>query len=509
MRCTLLLSACAALCGLAAAALAAGAQPVEGKAASGFGYATPMPEGVAIPDRIESRIGTLGFFGGAPDQATASLLHDNLDFQRAVQAYLLALPVVSQAAHRAAMLSIGPANTTVPIWQRPVDARTVALAANDNAPFAWFWLDLGEGPLVLETPPRLVGFADDIWHAWVGDFGIAGLDKGKGGKYLLLPPGWRASVPGGYIVLRPGSNSVRVFWRDFLLYGDPETAAGLVRAHTRIYPLGGEANPPALDFVEMSGEPFNTVAPADYAFWELLNEVVQTEPTRAVDATTLGFWASLGIEKGRPFAPDARMRAILTEAAAVGDATARTLLHDWSNPDGSWYPDRNWRRGFVGGHTFSSGGGRDLDASARYFLHATGVTPAMDERIVGEGSQTLEAFVDSEGAILDGGRSYRLHLPREIPVRSVWSVIVYDNQTRSMIQTDQQVPSVSNATRALRLNGDGSIDVWFGPTAPEGWEANWVQTVPGRSWNTLLRLFGPLEAFYDRSWRPGDIELVR
>ena len=464
---------------------------------------------MAIPDRIESRIGTLGFFGGAPDEATASLLHDNLDFQRAVQAYLLALPVVSQAAHRAAMLSIGPANTTVPIWQRPVDARTVALAANDNAPFAWFWLDLGEGPLVLETSPRLVGFADDIWHAWVGDFGIAGLDKGKGGKYLLLPPGWRAPVPGGYIVLRPGSNSVRVFWRDFALYGDPETAADLIRAHTRIYPLGGEANPPALEFVDMSDKPFNTVGPADYAFWELLNEVVQTEPTRAVDATTLGFWASVGIEKGRPFTPDARMRAILTEAATVGDATARTLLHDWSNPDGAWYPDRNWRRGFVGGHTFSSRGGRDLDAYARYFLHATGVTPAMDERIVGEGSQTLEAFVDAEGAILDGGRTYRLHLPREIPVRSVWSVIVYDNQTRSMIQTDQQFPSVSNATRALRLNDDGSIDVWFGPTAPEGWEENWVQTVPGRSWSTLLRLFGPLEAFYDRSWRPGDIELVR
>ena len=475
-------------------------------------FTTPMPPGVAAPDTVETRLGTLHMFGGFPDQASVDKLYDNLDFQHALQAYLLAMPVVNQVGNRDGILGVGPANTTVPIWETMVDARTVELTANNNTPYTWFWLDLRDGPVVVETPPKVLGLSDDMWYNWIGDIGITGPDKGEGGKFLFVPPGYKRDIPQGYFVMRPASNAVWVAWRTFLVDGDPKPGVDTVKKLTKIYRLADAANPPKLNFVDMSGKPFNMLAPADYRFWELLNKVVQEEPTDSLDATTLGFWNSVGIQKGKPFAPDERMKKILTEAAAVGDATARAVMYKWRGADGYWYPDdpkSHWRLGFIGGYKFEDGGARLLNGYSGFFFYATGVTPAMETKIVGEGSQYMAMFVDSKGDVLDGGKTYKLHLPKDIPVHNFWSVIVYDNQTRSMLQTDQQFPSVSSQTKGLTVNPDGSVDVYFGPKAPTGAENNWAQTVPGKSWNILLRLYGPEKPWFDKTWRPGEIELLQ
>ena len=473
-----------------------------------YQYATPMPPGVASPDKVETRLGTLRFFDGFPDKATAEKLYDNLDFQRAVQAYLLALPAVNQAGNRNAILTLGPANATVPIWEQLVDARTVELTANDNTPYTWFWIDLHKGPLVIEVPPKVLGLVNDMWYRWVVDLGITGPDKGAGGKYLLLPPDYAGEVPAGFEVIRPQTYNNLLIWRSFLVDGDPKPGVDTVKKLTKIYPLADAASPPPLTFVDMSGKPFNMVNPADYRYWELLDQVVQDEPSESLDEVRLGLYAAIGIQKGKPFAPDERMKKILTEAAAVGDATARTIAFHMRDRDDYYYANSHWQLPFVGGYKFQSQPGvLNLDGYAFYYFMATGVTPAMEEKLVGRGSQYAWTARDAKGEPLDGGKSYRLHLPPNIPVKDFWSVILYSNQTRSMIQTDQRFPSVSSQTKGLLVNGDGSVDIWFGPTAPAGKEKNWIQTVPGKGWNTILRLYGPLEPWFDKTWRPGEIEI--
>lgn len=487
------------------------AQPLSGPPADlQYKYSTPMPPGIASPDKAETRLGTLNFISGFPDKATAEKLWDNLDFQRAVQAYLFAIPAVSQVANRAAFKSFGPANTVVPIFEQLLDSRGIVLTGNDNTVYSWTWIDLAKGPIVLEVPPKVLGTANDMWQRWVIDVGVTGPDKGRGGKYLFLPPSYKGKVPSkGYHVVRSPTYGLWVPWRSFLVNGDPGPGVDLVKKFTKIYPLAdaGKTHAP-LNFVDMSGKQLNTVFPSDYTFWELLNQVVQDEPTASFDPIRLGFFQSIGIQKGKPFAPDERMKKILTDAAAVGVATARTILFHTRDRAAYYYPNSNWQLGFIGGYKFETEPGvLNFDAATFYYYLAILVTPAMEIKLIGEGSQYAWTARDSNGNPFDGGKNYKLRLPPNVPVKDFWSVILYSNQTRSMIQTDQRFPSVSSQTKGLQKNVDGSIDIYFGPKLPPGKETNWVQTAPGHGWTPVLRMYGALEPWFNKTWRPGEIEL--
>jgi len=484
------------------------AQPQTPATRGKYKMTTEIPPGIASPDSVETRLGTLKFFDGFPDKATTEKLYDNLDFQRAVQAYLLAIPAVSQAADRDACRTLGPVNGVVPIWEELADSRSLGLTLNDNTVYSWTWLDLSNGPLVLEVPPKVLGGINDMWFRWVTDVGFTGPDKGEGGKYLLLPPGYKGEAPPGYHVVHSPTVSLWAPWRTFLEDGSPTPGVERVKRFTKIYPLA-DADKPAspLKYVNLSGKPFSTINPANYQFWELLNQVVQEEPAESLDPTRLGFYQSVGIQKDKPFAPDERMKKILTEAAAVGDATARAIAFHTRDEAAYYYPNSAWQTLFLGGYLFQTEPGvLNLDAYDFFYFMAIGVSPAMGEKMVGRGSQYAWAARDAKGQPLDGGKNYRLRLPPNIPIKEFWSVILYSNQTRSMIQTDQQFASVGSQTKGLVVNQDGSVDLYFGPTTPTGMEKNWVQTVPGKGWNVILRLYSPLEPWFNKTWRPGEIE---
>jgi hypothetical protein len=489
---------------LAALCLPAVAEPTRMK------MTTDIPEGIVTPDRLETDLGTLTSFDGVPDERTTQLVYDNLDLQRATQAFLHTIQIASMYAMEQGIRGFGPVNTTVFQFAEQMDSKALWLTPNTVSIYQGAWLELGDEPMVIETPPNVLGFIDNAWFEYVVDFGNAGPDRGQGGRFLIVPPGYEGELPTGYHVAHTTTLGNWVVWRGFPVEGSTKPAVEATQKRFRMYPLSRKDNPPKMTFVDVSGVPNNTIHSMDFSYWHEINAQIQAEPTDGLDPDIRGLLAAIGIEKGKPFEPDARMTRILTEAAKVGSVTARALTAKPRDERHYLYPgERVWTNPFIQGrYDFLLNNARLLDSRIYMHFYATGITPAMSVQNVGKGSQYAIAYLDSDGNVLDGSNTYRIHLPPSVPAKDFWSFTLYDNQTRSMLQTDQRFPGIDSLGEGLRQNPDGSFDVYFAPEAPEGWESNWIQTVPGKGWNTIFRLYGPLQSFYDQTWKPGDPERV-
>ena len=479
------------------------------------GYNTPIPRSIMTPDVVETRVGRLEFADGVPTPQTASVLWDHLDFLRGVEVFLNCIPAASLEAMNVGMRSLGlDACHKVALADGLLDSDPLFLTGNTDTVYASAMIDLDrDGPTVVEVPAGCgPGTVNDAWFRFVVDMGAPGPDRGAGGRYLIVAEDDECEVPGGMFEARTPSSVNWLILRGFLVDGRPDASAAMFREGLRVYPLAEIENPPEMEFVSISGRAFNTIHANDVTFYDEIDEVIQREPIALIDPETRGLLASIGIEKGRPFAPDDRMRAILTDAAAVANATARAIDFRNRDPEALVYEDRRWTTGFVGGDyrwlRDDGNGGRHLDARTLFFYLATVNTPAMALQMVGAGSQYAAAMVDDNGDALDGARRYRLRIPAGVPAKDFWSIVVYDPQTRSELQTGQRFPSRNSERDDLRHNHDGSVDLYFGPEPPQEYENNWIETVPGKGWFTILRLYGPLEAWFDQTWRPGDIEPI-
>jgi len=470
-----------------------------------------VPLDITTPETVETRVGTLKFSDGLPDAETVRLAYDQLDFSRGMQAFLSGIPAASLHAMCRGLNDAGVANNkAIGITEDLMDARTLFLTPNATTVYNSFCIDLKDGPVVVEIPPNALGPVDDAFFRFVTDVGLTGPDQGRGGKYLFVPPDYKGDVPtAGYFVTRSPTYINWILCRVFVENNDVAAAVKLVKDKARVYPLSAAADPPDTDFINTSGKKFNTIHSNDFKFYEEIDEVIQHEPGDAFDPEIVGLFASIGIKKGQPFQPDERMKAILVDAVAVGNAAARSILFATRDPRVKFFPDRQWGNGFVGNsYEFLNDGERMLDARTLFHYAATGITPAMAAAKPGTGSAYAFTARDARGEFLDGGKTYKITLPSPVPAKQFWSFTVYDSQTRSMLGTDQKSAGVDSNNPGLKANADGSYTVWFGPTAPQGREANWVQTWPGKSWQVILRLYAPLEPWFDKSWKPGDLEIV-
>jgi len=498
-----------AIAGLLAASLAA---PTRAQLPT-YEMTTRIPHQITTPDKVDTPIGTLEFFDGVPVGDTTEMVYDYVDRARAVQVFINLIPAVSMYHLRQGMRDIGLTESRqILIAEELGDSKPLVLTWNNTSLYTWGFLDLNkDGPTVVEVPPGVLGVFNDMYFRYIADIGAAGQDKGKGGLYLVLPPGYQGDVPDGYFVVRSKSYGVWNFMRGYVEKGVKE-AADRIKNNLKVYPLAKKDNPPAMEFSNMSGlADYQTIPPNDFSFYESLNNLIQEEPIDFLDPETRGLIAAIGIVKGQPFNPDGRMRRILSEAVAIGNAYARVNTVVPRDPGHRVYKetDSEWVMAFADKDTyFLKDGARRSDSRLWMHYNAVVVTPAMALTRPGAGSDYLIAGLDSKHQPLDGAKIYRLHVPPKVPVKDNWSVTIYDTQTRSMLQTDQKYAGLNSLGEGLKQNADGSVDIYFAPKAPQGQEDNWIQTIPDKSWFIIFRAYGPLQPWIDKTWRPSELELV-
>ncbi|MDH0893250.1 MULTISPECIES: DUF1254 domain-containing protein [unclassified Pseudomonas] len=472
------------------------------------------------------------FAQGYPTAQASRDLAQELFFQRAVQVYHWALPAVNMYAMKEGTARhFGSGYNVMALWKQRLDAKTLILTPNSDVIYGLGFLDLGQdGPLVVEAPPGLQALIDDFWHRPIqgptldgrthyGDIGLPGPDRGQGGRYLILPPGYQGEVPDGYFVYRSETNGVFLFLRSF--FQDPNNLAPAVAGLERIkvYPLGQEGAAKPMQFPDASGVPANLLPPGDASYFEILDRFIQSEVVDPRDHYMRGMAAAIGIVKGQPFKPSEEQRKLLDLAAQSAWKMAKVIAFEQFEkaPKARWYADRQWLahvrnggddfRESVDDIFFQVKGEHytDLDAQVHMFINAYSTSAGMMTSIPGVGAKFLEGIKDSRGRFLSGDSTYRLTLPAGVPAKLFWSVTAYDAVSGSGLDNGQPFPSIGSRDD-LTANADGSVTLYFGPQAPVDKDANWVRTVPGKGWFSLLRLYGPEQAFFDKTWIPGDFE---
>lgn len=472
-------------------------------------------------------LANLSFPNNQPSKEAVTTLNDELLFQRATQVYLWALPAVGlMAMKEGSEKTFGSGYNVFPVWKKRLDARTLITTPNSDVIYAMSYVDVGkDGPLVIEVPPSQQGILDDFWErpipgptvdgkAYAGDVGLPGPDKGKGGKFLVLPPGYEKNIPPNYFTYRSRTNNVLVFWRAF--FKDPkqlDTPNKLI-AKTRIYPLGKEAQAKPMQFPDASGVTVNMLYPRDSSYFDMLSRFVESEIVDPTDADWRGMLAAIGIVKGQAFSPDAHTRSILDAAAKTAFKTSRVLMYAnmETRPGALIYPDRKYvdpNRSGADDYNWmdKSESFRDLDTRTGLYSIVYATSPFMMTNVVGMGARYVTTFKDADNQFLDGSKSYRLHLPANIPAAIFWSVTLYDSLTASGLDNGQPFPSINTMDKP-KTNPDGSIDFYFGPRSP-GEGKVWLATLPDKGFFMILRLYGPTKTYFDKTWKLDDVAQVK
>lgn len=460
-----------------------------------------------MSERIFSgRLGQVAMDGELPRREDVGLVFDELDYQMACQVYLWALPLVSYAQWRTQHYEVFGATGSDLVHYESYRDRLGLITANATTPYTLNFFDLADtGPLVIELPPGpTAGGISDFWQRECAVLGEMGPDRGQGGRHLVVGPGQDVpDVGSDYYVQHASGMNIMFGFRT--LDPDPGRARKLVEA-VRIYSYADRADPKPTRIISPEGRAWTGDQPRGLEYWVRLRDIYQREVVDERDRFYLAMMRQLGIEKGRAFEPDERLSAILTEGAAAGELIAQANTFAKRFDGATYWPDRHWDTAIVLDNPAQRADHYDeLLERASWFYEAVSFSEAMKSQSPGVGQAYLGAYTDSEGAWLDGGQAYTLHVPADPPAKLFWSVTVYDVDTRCLVDNDQQRGDRGSRDTDLVANADGSWDLHFGPTAPAEGASNWVQTIPGRHWFSYFRLYGPLPSYFDRSWKLGDI----
>ncbi|QRM55272.1 DUF1254 domain-containing protein [Sinorhizobium sp. BG8] len=451
------------------------------------------------------------------EQAEAEALLEELYYQRAIQAYMTMLPALNVIGMRdGSEATFGAGYNVLPIWKDRMDSRAWVPTPNADVIYSMNYLDLKEtGPLVIAAPPNVIGMFTDFFQRTITDVGAIGPDRAGGGLYLLLPPDYDGEVPKGYFTFKSPTYNVFLFFRTIMTKGangpDPAPAVALAE-RTRIYPLfASEKDVKPMEFPNGSGKRINMMYPVDNAYWTKLKEFVDHEPVAAIDPELRGVLASIGIVKGKPFEPSQKQQELLKKAVETAPKMIMALRQT-GRPDGrnKYYTDRQYENVWGGATAeWLQDSYIDVNQRATYFQVAYSSAPAMVMRTIDAGSKYPTTLRDADGDFLDGSKAYKLHLPANPPAKLFWAVTAYDITDGTMPETPQLLPSI-NAFNSVKMNDDGSIDLWFGPSKPaDAPDTNFIQTVEGRNFLATVRLYGTGTEFYDQTWKPDDLVKVK
>ena len=460
---------------------------------------------------VQTRIGELAFThdfeNGYPSEETVTKLYDEMDFQRACQAYLWSLPFVSMASWEMAYKEVSGADDLDFVLYSTYKDKLGILTANVTTPYLFAFANLEKtGPIVLKLQPGVnASGISSFWQLNFQDVGVFGKDQSKGGKYLIVPPGNDMPDVEGYFMVRSTSINVAIGFRPL----HPDTKDGIAWLKSlQLYKYADRENPPVSIFIDGGSKEWSHVQPRGMAYWSRLSDMINKEVVNENDRMMMAMLKPLGIEKGKPFNPNENQIKILTEAVLVGEAMAKANSFEKRLEDAYYRKETHWKYVVLWDPTHESEYYHQLDELAAYTYEAVATNVAMASKIVGAGQAYIGAYKDSEANWLDGSNSYKLHIPPNPPAKRFWSLTLYDVDTRCIINNEQQIADRSSRMDLI-TNEDGSVDLYFGPTAPEGKEQNWIPTVPDQGFFAYLRFYAPLEPYFERTWALPDIEKVK
>lgn len=457
-------------------------------------------------DGVPGRLGNVGRDRELPRREDLPAIFDELDYQMACQAYLWALPLVSYAQWQKVHTEVFEAAAGDLVVYRTYRDRLGIITANATTPYILSFVDLcATGPLVIELPAGpTAGGISDFWQREIATLGEMGPESAAGGIHLVIPPG-AADPDSTNEFQRHQATGINILFGFRTLDADPERSRALVE-NVKIYPYADRGSPAPTRLISPGDRPWSGDQPRGLEYWERLHAIYQREIVDERDRFYLAMLAALGIEKGKPFAPDGRLADILTAAAADGELMAQANTFAKRFPGSTYWPDRRWDLVLAVDDSSQRTAHYDqLLERASWFYEAVSFSAAMKSQTPGVGQAYLSCYTDRDGHWLDGGKQYTLHIPPNPPAKLFWSATVYSADTRCLIDNQQQRGDRGSRNAGLVYNCDGSVDLLFGPTEPSGRESNWIQTLPDQHWFTYFRLYGPLEPYFDRSWRLDDI----